>query len=48
MMTLGYIGLAALLLSIVLTQHVGTPPPRKARKVAKHLRPYDDLRLTNL
>ena len=47
-MELAHILLAALMLALVLILHVTSPPPRRVRKVPKHLRPYDELRLTNL
>ena len=47
-MELAHIGLAVLVLLIVLALHISAPPPRRVRKTPKHLRPYDELRLTNL
>lgn len=47
-MELAHIGLAVLALVIMIVLHVTSPPPRRVRKVPKHLRPYDELRLTNL
>lgn len=47
-MELMHILLAAIAFALVLVLHVTAPPPRRCRKAPKHLRPYDELRLTNL
>ncbi|MFK7941423.1 MAG: hypothetical protein AB8B85_00675 [Paracoccaceae bacterium] len=47
-MDLMHIGLSVLILALVLALHVSAPPPPRTRRISKHLRPYDELRLTNL